>query len=181
MKKWYHVVRDARLIYLNRDRFAYLYGANGERPSTYGAAKALVDALWSAYPDHFEQWVIGQGKTRNQLIYHIIGKICYDCSSFVCAVTQSEADIYDLKVKTDYSSTSLHKLATDKTTPAAGLWGNVLWKQGHVAIDVGNGLAIDFGAEFADCREYRLSDPESTKFTDSGSLPWVDYTNGINY
>ena len=181
MKTWYHVVRDARLIYLNRDRFAYLYGANGECPKTYGEAKKLVDGLWSAYPSHFDQYVTKKGYTRNQLIYHVIGRICYDCSAFVCAVTQSEGDIYDLRVVTDYSSSTLHNLGKNRTTVANGLWGNMLWKQGHVAIDVGNGLAIDFGAEFADVREYRLSDPGSTVFTDSSSLPWVDYTDGINY
>lgn len=181
MKKWYHVVRDARLIYLNRDRFAYLYGANGECPKTRAAAKKLVDGLWATYPTHFEAYVTQKGKTRDQLIDHIVGKICYDCSSFVCAVTQSEGDIYALKIKTDYNSTTLHSLATDRTTPAKGLWGGMLWKQGHVAIDVGNGLAIDFGAEFADVREYRMSDPASTQFVDSGRLPWVDYRDGINF
>lgn len=181
MKKWYHVVRDARLIYLHRDDFAYLYGSNGERPKNRAEAEKLVNGLWSAYPEHFETWVIGQGYTKEDLIRHVTGRICFDCSAFVCAVTQSEGSIYDLTVKNDMSSYGLHNVATNKTTVADGLWGNLLWKQGHVAIDVGNGLAIDFGAEFADCREYRLIDPGSTKFTDSGRLPWVDYKNGINY
>ena len=87
-KKWYHVVRDARLIFLHRDEFAYLYGSNGEKPETYEEAKKLVDLMWKIYPSHFEKNVIGTGHTREELIQHIIGKRCYDCSSFVCSVTQ---------------------------------------------------------------------------------------------
>lgn len=180
MKTWAHAVRDARLIYLNRDKFAYLYGANGEKPNTLAEAKRLVDSLWAAYPSHFQQYVINTGHTRNQLIYHIIGKICYDCSSFVCAVTQSEGSIYSLKVLKDYNSTMLKNSFTKTTSLADGVWGSVLWKQGHVGLDVGNGLCIDFAAEFVDCREYRFIDANSpTKFTASGQVPWVDYTGSI--
>lgn len=180
-KTWAHCVRDARLIYLHRDKFAYLYGANGEKPTTYAEAKALVDSLWAAYPSHFQQYVISAGKTKNQLIYHIIGKICYDCSSFVCAVTQSEGSIYNLKVQKDYNSTMLKQAFSKQTSLAEGYWGSVLWKQGHVGMDVGNGLAIDFAAEFVDCREYRFIDADSpTKFACSGQVPWVDYSGAIN-
>lgn len=180
MKTWAHCVRDARLIYLHRDRFAYLYGANGECPQTYAEAKALVDSLWNVYPDHFQKYVINAGKTKNQLIYHIIGKICYDCSSFICAVTQSEGDIYHLKVVSDKNSTMLHSSCTIHTSLQAGLWGSLLWKNGHVGLDVGNGLAIDFAAEFVDCREYRFIDPNTpTWFADSSPMPWVDYTGSI--
>ena len=180
MKTWAHCVRDARLIYLHRDRFAYLFGANGECPQTYAEARALVESLWAAYPEHFQKYVIEAGRTKNQLIYHVIGKICYDCSSFICAVTQSEGDIYHLRVQRDLNSTMLRQSFTKATTLAAGLWGQILWKQGHVGLDVGNGLAIDFAAEFVDCREYRFVDPDSpTKFTDSGKVGWVDYTGSI--
>lgn len=181
MKTWAHVVRDARLIYINRDRFAYLYGANGELPVTYGEAKKLVDALWSVYPDHFQKTVIERGYTKNQLIYHIIGRICYDCSSFVCAVTQSEGNIFALKVVNDMSSSMLHDACPTHTTLMAGKWGSLLWRNGHVALDCGNGLQISFDNEFLDCREYRFVDPNPiSRFTDSSEMPWVDYTGSIN-
>lgn len=180
IKTWAHCVRDARLIYLNRDRFAYLYGANGECPKTLAEARQLVDSLWAAYPEHFQRYVIETGHTRNQLYYHVIGKICYDCSSFVCAVTQSEGDIFHLRVVQDLNSSMLRNSFTVTTTLAAGLWGQILWKNGHVGLDVGNGLAIDFAAEFVDCREYRFVDPDSpTKFDVSGRVSWVDYTGSI--
>ena len=41
-KTWAHSVRDARLIYINRDRFAYLWGANGEKPRNREEAEKLL-------------------------------------------------------------------------------------------------------------------------------------------
>ena len=180
-KKWYHVVRDARLIFLNRDKFAYLYGANGEKPETYEEAAKLVNAMWGAYPSHFKSSVTSKGHTKEELIQHIVGKRCYDCSSFVCAVTQCEGNYDELVVKTDYNTAMLRDKFSKVTTTAEGNWGAIVWKSGHVGVDVGNGLVVDFGNEFYDCREYRMSDPDSTKFTLSGELPWVDYAKAINF
>lgn len=180
-KTWYHAVRDARLVYLNRDKFAYLYGGNGERPKDYAEAKALVDKMWQYYPTHFEGSVIAKGYTKEDLINHIIGKKCFDCSGFVCAVTQYNGDIMSMSVLKDMNSTSLHGVMSNETTPLSGLWGNCLWKPGHVALDVGNGLAIDFGNEFLDCREYRFVDDPAYGFSASGQLPWVDYTGSVDY
>lgn len=181
MKTWAHCVRDARLIYINRDRFAYLYGSNGEQPTTYQQAQALVNELWNLYPDHFKATVTDKGHTKTELIWHIVGKICYDCSSFVCAVTQSEGSIYALKVKNDMNSKMLHDACKIHTSLQQGKWGSLLYRPGHCAIDAGNGLQISFDNEFLDCREYRFVDPNPiSRFDDSSELPWVDYTGSIN-
>lgn len=181
-KKWQHCVRDARLVYLNRDGFAYLFGANGQKPRDYAEAEALVNVMWKYYPTHFESAVIRLGHTKEELIRHIIGKKCFDCSAFVCAVTQYEGDISTMQVINDYSSSMLKNVFTKETTLPEGNWGSVLWRNGHVAFDVGNGLCIDFANEFVDVREYRFNIEEPLcKFTLSGELPWVDYTNAINF
>lgn len=180
-KKWQHCVRDARLIYINKDKFAYLYGANGEKPKDAAEALELVNKLWKYYPTHFEDAVIKKGHTKEELIYHIIGKKCFDCSAFVCAVTQYEGDIMTMQVLRDYSSYGLRNIMTDITDIPSGSWGSVLWRPGHVALDTGNGLAMDFANEFVDIREYRSVDPDPLcKFELSGRLPWVDYTGTIN-
>ena len=181
-KHWYHVVRDSRLVYKHRERFAYVWGANGECPKNYEEAKALVERCWRMNPEHFQQFVIEAGHTKEELIEHIIGKICFDCSGFVCAVTQYEGSIYDMRVLRDYNSTSLRSAFLYPTTPNDGLWGGILWKNGHVAVDGGNGFAYDFGAEFVDVREYRFVDADTpTVFTTSGQLPWVDYEFSVNF
>lgn len=178
MKPWYEVVKQARYIYINRDKFAYLYGANGERPNTREEAEMLVSTLWNMYPTHFNKSVIGAGHTKEELINHIIGKKCFDCSAFICAVTEDEEHNFtDIVVQRDYNSTSLRNLF-NKTTPLSqGVAGSVLWKNGHVALDTGNGIAIDFANEFIDVRAYHLTD---MNFTVSGQLPWVDYTGSLN-
>lgn len=181
MKKWQHVVRDARLVYLNKEKFAYLYGANGERPRDYTEAFDLVKKMWALYPEHFENSVIKKGWTKEDLAWHILGKKCFDCSAFVCAVSQYEGDIMTMQVLRDYSSYGLHDVMTDITTVKNGPWGSVLWRPGHVAIDTGNGLAMDFANEFVDIREYRTVDKDPVcTFEKSGRLPWVDYTGVIN-
>jgi hypothetical protein len=180
-KKWNAVMRDARWIYQNRERFAYLWGSNGECPRTYAEAKALVERCWAMNPAHFQESVINRGHTKDELARHITGKICYDCSSFVCAVTQSEGDIYHLKVVKDYNSSMLNAVMINVTTPALGTWSNVLWVEGHVAIDVASGMAIDFANEFIDCRQYIIvGENPVCRFTRSGQLPWVDYEGALN-
>ena len=181
MKKWQHVVRDARLVYINRDKFAYLYGANGERPTDYAEAMELINKMWKYYPTHFEDAVIKRGHTKEELARHITGKKCFDCSAFICAVSQYEGDIMTMQVLRDYSSYGLHDAMSKKTSLQLGNWGSVLWRPGHVALDAGNGLAIDFANEFVDVREYRFVDPDPIcTFEISGELPWIDYKNAIN-
>ena len=170
-KAWSRVCKDALLVYAHRDNYAYLYGANGEKPANVTEATKLVNSLWNMYPSHFQQTVINAGHTKKELIYHIVGRQCFDCSSFICAVTQS--DYPNLKVARDYNSSGLIGQCKIITTPAKGYAGSVLWKNGHVAIDVGYGICVDFGYEFADCRQYAT--PEGN-FQKSGQLPWVDYT-----
>lgn len=170
-KVWSRVCKDALQTYAHRDDYRYLYGANGERPMTVSEATTLVNNLWSAYPSHFQKTVIDAGHTKRELIYRIAGKQCFDCSSYVCAVTQSSYP--DFRVVDDHNSTGLIGLCKEVTTPTKGVAGSVLWRQGHVSVDVGYGMCVDFGNEWLDCRLYQIPDG---RFVKSGQLPWVDYT-----
>lgn len=182
MKTWYHFVRDVRNVYINKDKFAYLYGANGEILENYDQAYRMCQTLWELYPSHFEKYVTQQGYSFENLVDHVKGKKVYDCSSLVLACSQCEGNIMDFYVQRDYSSAGIRDLLTDITTVSDGLWGNVLWKPGHVGIDVGNGLIVDCACEFVDIREFFWYDEDGMKtaFTDSGRLPWIDYSGGIS-
>ena len=168
MKRWNIMNQHALRIYANRNHYAYLYGANGEVGSD-----ALVDRLWAAYPSHFKSSVTDKGYTKQQLKDHVRGKICLDCSAFICYVSQVD-DFGKLRVVNDYNSTGLRNCFAVKRTPVGGTAGSVLWKQGHVALDIGYGMCIDFGNEFLDCRLYPLTDGN---FAESGELKYVDYTD----
>lgn len=170
MKRWNICCQNALKIYANRDKYAYLYGANGEVGSD-----DLVDRLWNLYAGHFATSVIAKGYTKQQLKDHVRGKICLDCSSFICLDTQNDTtDITKLGVTTDYNSDGLRTLFAVTRTPKEGTAGSVLWKRGHVALDVGYGMCVDFGNEFLDCRLYPLADGN---FTESGELSYIDYTD----
>ena len=182
MKTWAHFVRDLRLMMIHHQDFDYLYNSNGEILRTYDEAYNAVKYNWELYPEHFEKYVTQQGYKFEDLVERLKGKKVFDCSSLVLAFSQSEGDIYDFYVKRDYSSSGIRDLLTDVTDIPSGLWGSVLWRPGHVGIDVGNGLIVDDACEFVGVREYRFdsADGIATAFTDSGRLPWIDYSGGIN-
>ena len=182
MKKWQHFVRDLRLMMLEKDNFDYLYNSNGEILDTYDKAYKLCKQNWELYPAHFEKYVTAKGYKFEDLVERVKGKKVFDCSSLVLAFSQCEGDIYDFYVKQDMSSWGIRNKMIDLTSIPDGLWGQVLWREGHVGIDVGNGLIVDDACEFVGMREYRFDSPTAfaTAFTDSGKLPWIDYTGSIN-
>lgn len=166
-KLWSHVIRDALRMYANKDKYAYLYGANGEMGS-----RDLVERLWAAYPEHYKQTVTNQGKTKEDLIRHVTGRYCYDCSAFICAVTQTSTYPHHT-VTADYASGGLRGKMNPFRSTKESTAGSCLWKNGHVALDIGHGMCIDFANEFIDMRLYDIS---TGNFAGGGELPWVDYT-----
>ena len=171
LSDWYYSLSIAQRLYVNRDGFAYLYGGNGEYLKTRAEAAALVNKLWGMYASHFTASVIKTGHTKEELIDHVTGKIVLDCSALVCYVTQSTT-WGSLKVKYDLNSSGIITASHDITTPKQGVVGGVLWKQGHVGIDVGGGCFVEAANEFVDIRMRNISE---AGFTKSGRLPWVDY------
>ena len=170
MKTWSHVRKDALQIYSHKENYAYLYCANGEIGTT-----ALVNSLWNTYYDHFKKYVLDTGHTKEDLIKHVVGKKCYDCSSFICTITQSEYP--NLSISQDMNSTSLKKHFAVTRTPVEGTASSILWKKGHVALDLGSGMAMDFACEFVDMRLYPIADGN---FTLDGELDYIDYTGTSN-
>lgn len=169
LSDWDFVRTNAVRLYSNRDGFAYLYGGNGEYIRTKDEAKAIVEKMWAAYPSHFQAAVIKTGHTKDELIEHIVGKRVMDCSALVCYVSQG-TDWGKLSVKYDLNSSGLISVCHDITTPKLGVCGGLLWKQGHVGIDVGGGVFVEAANEFVDIRLRNI-----TGFTKSGRLPWVNY------
>lgn len=182
MKQWQHFVRDLRLMYIHKQDFDYLYNSNGEILDTYDKAYKLCKQNWELYPSHFEKYVTQKGYKFEDLVERVKGKKVFDCSSLILAFSQCQGDIYDFYVKNDMSSLGIKNNLRNITTIPDGLWGQVLWKEGHVGADVGNGLIIDDCCEFVGIREYRFDDADgrNTNFTLSGRLPWINYEGSIN-
>ncbi len=168
MKLWNYMIQHGLRMYMQRDKYAYLYGANGEI-----GTPELVDRLWAVYPQYFEEQVIGRGHhSKEELKRHVQGKICLDCSSFICYVSQEER-FEDLRVVRDYNSAMLRREFAVVRTPSAGTAGSILYKPGHVALDIGYGICLEFANEFVDMRMRRIAD---AGFVESGELKFIDYT-----
>lgn len=168
---WDYARTNAIKVYGDRDNWRYLYGGNGELLATKGAAENMVRKMWNTYPAHFKSAVTDKGRTIEELIEHVTGRRVADCSGGVCLMTQGTNMVKPV-VKYDMTSGGLISVSHDITTPREGVCGGVLWKTGHVGLDVGGGYEVSFELEFVDVQLLKIA---NTKFTKSGRLPWVDY------
>ena len=148
------VIRKALMMFSSKDKYRYLYGSDGQI-----ATDELVDKLWNLYPQHYD----ALGCTRQELKDHVRGKTCFDCSAFINYVTSADKDYY---------SGSLWAACKKRTTPRDGVAGSLLYKPGHVGLDIGYGLCLEFVSEFKD---FQLNYIVGRGFSGSGELPWVDY------
>lgn len=171
LSDWDYVRTNAVRVYGDREHWRYIYGGNGELLATRSAAENFVRRMWAQYPAHFKQTVTDTGHTIEQLIDHVTGCRVADCSGLVCLLTQG-INPNAPKTPYDMASGSLYSVCTDITTPRKGVCGGMLWRSGHVGIDVGGGFEVEASNEFVDLRLLKISD---TKFSKSGRLPWVDY------
>lgn len=72
-------IAKARELYKNRDKYAYLYGAKGQKCTT-----EVFEALWNAEPNYFKKYNAAQ---KAQIKAFCLGKIVIDCSGFINLVT----------------------------------------------------------------------------------------------
>lgn len=135
-KSWFQVVKDCLRFLMERDKYAYFYGAKGCR-----LTKANMDALWAAYPGHFKKYTAAE---KDQIYKNSLGKIGYDCSGFVCKMTG----------ETGYSA-AVYDKRTKETSLAAGVAGQFLFSTfngagRHIGLDIGEGFYVDMCCESTD-------------------------------
>ena len=121
----YDLISRAVDLYSKREDFAYMYGAKG-----CVLTDATIKALMAAEPAYFSQYTPAE---LQQIYDFSIGKIGIDCSGFINLLTGQS------NWSTGYWSESVNK-----TSPAAGTWGNLLYTTfggtgRHVGIDIGEG------------------------------------------
>lgn len=123
----------ARQLWNARNDIAYLYGAKGQR-----CTEAVFEQLWNAEPNYFKKYNTAQ---KDQIKAFCLGKRVMDCSGFI------NECVGDFK----YSS-SYWESCTDKTTPAKGSDGNLLYTTfggtgRHIGIDIGHGFFMHCPSE----------------------------------
>ncbi len=142
-----------------RPYVGYLYGGDGRI-----ATEAYIAALMASYPNHFRS----AGYTLDELVKHLKGVHVLDCSQLIVSLTDAPRDM---------SSGTLLAQCTERTTPEDGVEGSLLWKPGHVALDIGRGFCLEMVGEMRDLQINRIA---GRGFTTSARLPWVDYTGASN-
>lgn len=147
-----NIVRRKALEFLiNPNLYGYCLGAQGER------LDQLADKIRYYYNMSIYEYAMK---------YHYnMDTIMFDCSGLVN---------YCVGLSRNYSSRDYGLGAWHPSTDLkAGRAGSVLWKKGHVGIDVGGGLVVEIKNEGSRPSISRISDRD---FTHTVELPCVDYT-----
>lgn len=129
MKTWDRIIVKAYEMYVDRDKYAYFYGAKGCM-----LTDATMDYLIRSYSKHFAQYTdiqLRQIKAFSQ------GKIGYDCSGFIQAVTGIGGN----------SAMQFGTCENVSDNLAAGPAGSLLWKPGHIGLDCGFGVFLHMPRE----------------------------------
>jgi hypothetical protein len=150
----YMILRRAFALYVKRDHITYWYGAKGQL-----LTEKTLDALIAAEPAHFSRYSESELK---RLKNEALGKIGYDCSGFVGACVG----------KMEWSG-ALWNDCVNKTTIAEGKAGSILYKKGHVAIDIGYGYEMEIPTEGRSLEIWKNSE---RGFTGSGEFKTFDYS-----
>lgn len=149
------VVRKALEFLVNPNQYGYCLGAQGERLEELGE-KIRYYYKMSTY--------------EYAMKYHYnMDTRMYDCSGLVnhCVGLSRNYTSRDYGLKAWKPSTDLK----------GGRAGSVLWKKGHVGIDVGHGFVVEIRNEGSRPSISRISDRD---FTHSVEVPCVDYSNVNN-
>lgn len=153
---WDGVIKNGLKIYYERDKYAYFYDAKG-----IILTDSAMDYLISIHPEHFGKYTQAQLK---QIKDYSRGKIGYDCTGFIYAVTQG---------RVGGSADSIYEHATKKWDNAYDNWaGTMLHKKGHAALDLGYGFFLHFPNEGRSCE---LGWSRDYNWENACTLAGIDY------
>lgn len=158
MKKFDSVIKKAYEIYLARDSYCYLMGGKGQV-----VTDAVIDNLIKWYPEYYSKYT---DEDIKKIKNYSRGKIAYDCSGFITALTGDAS----------YSGDQFSHCKQNESL-ASGVAGSLLWKPGHIGIDVGYGLFMHFPVELKTCE---LGWIRNYNWQKSGLHKNIDYTGSTN-
>jgi len=159
VKPSYEILRKAFRFYVDRNRYAYFYGAKGERLTV-----ATMDALIKAYPSYYGRF---SPQALEEIKRYSQNKIGYDCSGFLTAITGITGN-----------SAMLYEKTVDKTTVEQGKAGYMLYKKGHCGLDIGYGYCMHIGTSGS---TFEIAKIQTIGFDRSGAFPNYDYSEANNH
>lgn len=159
---YYDVIKNAMQMYNDRYKYAYFYGAKGQRLTS-----SVMNALIAAEPKYFSKYSKSEIATIKN---YSLNKIGYDCSGFINAITG----------QSNYS-TGYFEGCPVKTTPKDGVEGSCLYTTfggtgRHIGIDIGKGFFLHMAKEGQSVTFGKISDYAWEK---SGQIKNIDYRGGV--
>lgn len=154
------IIKKALALYEDRENIAYFYGAKGQV-----LTDALMDELIKQYQSaHFYKYDKYQLEEIKDFSW---GKIGYDCSGFVGACVGAPWD---------YSG-KLWQRCTNITNIREAVAGSLLYKPGHIGIDIGYGYALHIPDELHTIELVKNTRPG---FISGGQWEKADYSLANN-
>lgn len=168
---WATAVKQAIMMYRNKEKYAYFYGAKGQV-----LTDVVMEQLWASEPAYFAQYNAAQ---KRQIFNYSRGKIGYDCSGFVCACLEGTG------VHT-YSLGLWQRCKNKSRSIANGVAGSILIvgadgsdRGRHVGLDVGLGYFMHMGKELQTVKLERFAE-SSYLWEQCGQIDVIDYTGATN-
>jgi len=162
MKTWDQVVKDALYYLVHKEEYAYFYGAKGQL-----LTEAEMERLWNAEPEYFKKY---DEPMKKKIFKYSKNKIGFDCSGFIGRVTGCNTWSGSIWARCSKKSDNLF------SGPAA----SILWKPGHVSLDIGYGYFVHFPSELHSCEIGRISE-NLDFFQATGQLvTYIDYNGATN-
>lgn len=163
MKTYYEVIQNALNILLHKDEYCYFYAAKGQIMTD-----DLMAALINCEPNYWKRY---SPEKIEEIKNYSRGKIGIDCSGFINLCTGQES-----------YSTAYYEKTLNKTTPALGTEGNLLYTTfggsgRHVGLDIGYGYSLSFEREMETCKLGKIS---AYRWETSGQISGIDYTGAKN-
>ena len=155
----YLILRNAFKFYVDRFRYAYFYGAKGEV-----LTDKKMNELITTYPEYYNRF---SAQALEEIKRYSKGKIGLDCSGFITKISGLNGN-----------SAMQYEKTIDKTTVQKGKAGYLLYKKGHVGIDIGYGYCMHIGSSGS---TFEIAKIQSVGFTNSGAIPGYDYSEANNY
>ena len=154
------VANRALELYNQREKYAYLYGGKGQQ-----GTEENINAIINAYPSYFKKYSADQ---IAQIKAFCKGKILFDCSGLVCEVL-GIGDLDSGSLIKKCGATTIEDWGMD----GKGTAGTLLWKQGHIGINRGDGTFIHIPTELHSIEAGRIAD---YNWTVCGKYPGIDYS-----
>lgn len=152
------VIKNALYILANKEKYAYFYGAKG-----CVLTEANMNSLINSEKAHFSKYTEEQIK---EIKDYSRGKIGYDCSGFITAITGVQGN-------SAYQWSRCIPNANSET----GFAGCILYKPGHIGIDIGYGKFLHFPTEGQTCT---LGTIKEYNWQGSGQMKDINYWGASN-